>query len=205
MLTPPDPTQVSIRVDSDDDARRISAVLVALGYAVVREVDNVDNGIAWIASELTRRHKLTSRESEILQLVLDGTPTRKIAETLDVSKATVKWHLHNVFAKTGVNAREELTHLALQCLAVTKAPAKPAEQAFDVVLAGVGGRESEVIKALRLVIEGLGPNVAKRVVESAPVVVLRGASKVAAEAAKTTLEGAGAVVSIVAGSKDGGR
>ncbi len=67
---------------------------------------------------------------------------------------------------------------------------------FDVVLAEAGGNKIAVIKAVRGVAAGLGLADAKKLVESAPVAVLEGASKDDAEKAKAALEEAGAKVEL---------
>ena len=67
---------------------------------------------------------------------------------------------------------------------------------FDVSLESAGGKKIAVIKAVREVASGLGLADAKKLVESAPVNVLEGASKDDAEAAKAKLEEAGATVEL---------
>jgi len=67
---------------------------------------------------------------------------------------------------------------------------------FDVFLAEAGGNKIAVIKAVREVASGLGLADAKKLVESAPVAVIEGASKDDAEAAKEKLEAAGAKVEL---------
>lgn len=59
-------------------------------------------------------HGLTSREVEILQLVCRGRSKRYIAEHLAISENTVRWHAKNLYAKLGVNSREELLDLVEQ-------------------------------------------------------------------------------------------
>jgi large subunit ribosomal protein L7/L12 len=81
------------------------------------------------------------------------------------------------------------------------APAAAAEAAeekteFDVELTDAGSNKIAVIKAVRTVKPGLGLADAKKVVESAPAVVVEGASKEDAEKAKAELEKAGAKVTI---------
>ena len=78
------------------------------------------------------------------------------------------------------------------------AAAEPAEEKtdFDVELTDAGANKIAVIKAVRTVKPGLGLADAKKVVESAPAVVLEGASKEDAEKAKAELEKAGAKVTI---------
>ena len=48
---------------------------------------------------------LTSREVELLRLVEAGLANRQLADTLLISEATVKWHLHNIYSKIGVRNR----------------------------------------------------------------------------------------------------
>ncbi|MFC4991283.1 50S ribosomal protein L7/L12 [Rubritalea tangerina] len=67
---------------------------------------------------------------------------------------------------------------------------------FDVELTEAGGNKIAVIKAVRGVVSGLGLAEAKKLVESAPVVLSEGLDKDAAEAAKTALEEAGAKVTL---------
>jgi large subunit ribosomal protein L7/L12 len=66
---------------------------------------------------------------------------------------------------------------------------------FDVVLAGVGDKKVNVIKAVRA-ITGLGLKEAKAMVDGAPSTVKEAASKDDAEDAKKQLEEAGATVEI---------
>jgi large subunit ribosomal protein L7/L12 len=87
---------------------------------------------------------------------------------------------------------------AAPAAAVMAAPvaAEEAEEKtkFDVALESIGGNKISVIKAVREVASGLGLADAKKLVESAPVNVLEGASKDDAETAKAKLEEAGATV-----------
>jgi DNA-binding CsgD family transcriptional regulator len=108
--------EVRIWVESDDDANRISAVLEALGYTVLRELEEGDgpSRLRWAVNRLSRRHKLTLREQDILERVLAGRNNDEIGRDLEISRATVKWHMHNVFAKTNTGNRESLLRLALQ-------------------------------------------------------------------------------------------
>ena len=78
------------------------------------------------------------------------------------------------------------------------AAAEPVEEKtdFDVELTDAGGNKIAVIKAVRTVKPGLGLADAKKLVESAPAVVLEGVSKEDAEKAKAELEKAGAKVTI---------
>ena len=66
---------------------------------------------------------------------------------------------------------------------------------FDVVLADIGAKKINVIKAVRAV-TSLGLREAKELVESAPAPVVQGVAKDVAEEAKAQLEAEGATVEI---------
>jgi len=51
---------------------------------------------------------LTEREKEVLGLLLKGRSARVIGETLNVSANTVKFHIKNIYEKTGVKNRQKL-------------------------------------------------------------------------------------------------
>lgn len=66
---------------------------------------------------------------------------------------------------------------------------------FDVILSAIGDKKVNVIKAVRA-ITGLGLKEAKGMVDGAPTTIKEGVSKEDAEAAKATLEEAGAQVEV---------
>ena len=77
------------------------------------------------------------------------------------------------------------------------APAAEAKTTFDVILASFPAEKKiAVIKAVREVKAGLGLADAKALVEGAPKLVLEGAAKADAEAAKKKLEDAGGKVEL---------
>lgn len=58
---------------------------------------------------------LTPREREVWLAIARGLTNGEIAETLVVSEATVKTHVGNILAKTGVRDRVALVVLAFEC------------------------------------------------------------------------------------------
>jgi large subunit ribosomal protein L7/L12 len=74
-------------------------------------------------------------------------------------------------------------------------PAEDAKSEYDVILKDAGAQKVAVIKAVKD-ITGLGLGEAKAVVDGAPKPVLEKAKKDDAEAAKKTLEAAGATVEL---------
>jgi large subunit ribosomal protein L7/L12 len=95
----------------------------------------------------------------------------------------------------GVTAAAPMAVAAMPGIAVAAAAEEEEKTEFDVVLADIGPKKIQVIKAVRsLTTLGLGE--AKELVESAPSTVLEGVNKEEAEGAKAKLEAEGAVVEI---------
>jgi DNA-binding NarL/FixJ family response regulator len=57
---------------------------------------------------------LTHRETEVLQLVIQGLSNKEIARALTISENTVKFHLKNILAKLHARNRAEAVAYALQ-------------------------------------------------------------------------------------------
>ena len=58
-------------------------------------------------------HGLTTREKDVLGLLVKGYPNKKIANALGLREVTVKVHLQGVFRKLGVSNRAEAVATAL--------------------------------------------------------------------------------------------
>ncbi len=52
-------------------------------------------------------YSFTSREKEVIELLLKGKSNNQIAQALSISTSTVEFHLRNVYGKLGVNSRTE--------------------------------------------------------------------------------------------------
>ncbi len=57
---------------------------------------------------------LTSREREVLRLLVNGLNNAEIAEALTISLSTTKFHVSSIFAKLGVTNRVEAVALAVE-------------------------------------------------------------------------------------------
>jgi len=66
------------------------------------------------ATEPAQDEGLTSRELEILRLMVHGDSNPEIAEKLFVSRSTVKFHVSNILMKLGTATRTEAVAVALQ-------------------------------------------------------------------------------------------
>jgi large subunit ribosomal protein L7/L12 len=94
----------------------------------------------------------------------------------------------------GVTAAAPMAVAAMPGVSVAAA-AEEEKTEFDVVLADIGPKKIQVIKAVRS-LTTLGLKEAKELVESAPNAVLEAVGKEEAEDAKAKLEAEGAVVEI---------
>ncbi|MEU8715269.1 response regulator transcription factor [Streptomyces sp. NPDC093272] len=100
------------------------------GDEIVRAVHSVLSGDAGLSPSIQRRllerlsqpepavaateapDGLTARETEVLVLIAEGLSNQEIARRLHVSTATVKTHINNLFAKTGLKDRAQAVRYA---------------------------------------------------------------------------------------------
>ncbi|MFI5687476.1 response regulator [Streptomyces sp. NPDC051636] len=100
------------------------------GDEIVRAVESVLSGDAGLSPSVQRRllerlsepepqsapaaapDGLTARETEVLVLIAEGLTNQEIARKLHVSTATVKTHINNLFAKTGLKDRAQAVRYA---------------------------------------------------------------------------------------------
>lgn len=110
-----------------------------------------------------------------------------VLELADLTKALEE--------KFGVSASMAVG-VAAPAAAGAAAPAAEEKNEFKVELLDAGANKLEALKALRKVKKDLGLIEAKKIVESAPVVIAEAASKEDAKAFKEALEAAGAKVKL---------
>ena len=84
------------------DARRVGRELRRLG---------VHRRIVMQPRPKTGWDSLTDSELTVVNLIAQGATNRSVAQRLHVTPHTVKAHLHNAFAKLGINSRAQLTQL----------------------------------------------------------------------------------------------
>ena len=83
------------------DARRVGRELRRLG--VQRRIVSPRIKTGW--------DSLTDSELTVVTLIAQGVTNRDVAAQLHLSLHTVKTHVHNAFAKLGINSRAQLTQL----------------------------------------------------------------------------------------------
>jgi large subunit ribosomal protein L7/L12 len=119
-----------------------------------------------------------------LAKIVDQLSTLTVLEAAELSKLLEdKW---------GVSAAAA----APIAVAMPAAAAAAEKTEFDVILAAVGDKKLEVIKAVREIVPALGLKEAKDLVDGAPQPVKTGVSKADADAVKAKLEAAGAKVEV---------
>ena len=84
------------------DARRVGRALRRLG---------VHRRIVSQPRAKTGWDSLTDSELKVVNLIAQGVTNQSVATQLHLSPHTVKAHLHNAFAKLGINSRVELSQL----------------------------------------------------------------------------------------------
>lgn len=98
---------VHFAIDDDESAQKVGALLEGLGYEARRDLAQLEGDVfAEAAAAAARRFRLTDRERQTLEALLRGHTRQEMAELLRVSASTVKWRLHSVYTKLGVNDSE---------------------------------------------------------------------------------------------------
>ena len=90
-----------VRHEALADARRVGRELRRLG--VERRIVSRRAITGW--------DSLTDSELKVVNLIAQGVTNRDVATLLHLSLHTVKTHVHNAFAKLGINSRAQLTQL----------------------------------------------------------------------------------------------
>lgn len=66
--------------------------------------------IKGIPNNLIKKYKISKREIEIIERIIEGYSNMEIGDKLFISLATVKTHVHNIYEKTGYKSRYQLIH-----------------------------------------------------------------------------------------------
>jgi len=119
---------------------------------------------------------------------------KKFAETL-VSLTVLEVNELKTILKDEYNIEPAAAAVAVAGPAADAAPAEEAKSDYTIVLKDAGSQKVAVIKAVKD-ITGLGLGEAKAIVDGAPATVKEKVPAEEAEAAKATLEAAGATVEL---------
>ena len=93
----------------------------ATGAQIVEAISTVNSGGKYFSGEIAERlaereshSSLSSRETEILEMVSKGLTNKEIAHVLQISQYTVRNHINKISAKLEVGDRTEAVTVALQ-------------------------------------------------------------------------------------------
>ena len=128
----PDTQVVVLSTYADDESVFAALRAGARGYltkdapssALAEAITTVRNGDAHFEPSVQRRlveavrpaepATLTRRETDVLRLIAAGRSNGEIAQRLYITPATVKTHINNLFAKTGVRDRAQAVTYAFR-------------------------------------------------------------------------------------------
>jgi DNA-binding CsgD family transcriptional regulator len=103
--------RASRRVDARAELRTAHEMLDAMGVVAFAERAARElraTGETARRRTVETRDELTAQESQIARLASDGLSNPEIGTRLFISRRTVEYHLHKVFAKLGVSSRNQL-------------------------------------------------------------------------------------------------
>lgn len=72
------------------------------------------SNVAHKLAERMSSEALTEREKDVLALMVSGNSTSSLANALNISEGTVKFHINHIFQKLGVNDRTQAVVVALR-------------------------------------------------------------------------------------------
>lgn len=114
------------RFDGDDAPRQLEPFTILRGEhrVVIRYVAGSSRPDALLLAERAARANpehftdigLTTREAQVLGLLVDGAGSDEIATTLGISSGTVRKHLERVYRKLGVQSRAQAVAAAFERL-----------------------------------------------------------------------------------------
>jgi len=108
-------SSVARAIDANERWKKRVAILhgvdpetVRSGSGAVESTELPAGEISRLTQGLVQRHDLTEREQETLTLILQGLQNSEIAQMLDISANTVKYHVRNLLMKLGMESRTDL-------------------------------------------------------------------------------------------------
>ena len=100
------------RLDAREHLRTSHDALAAIGMEAFAERarrELIATGEKVRKRDAAARDELTPQERQIAEMASDGLTNGEIGARLFLSPRTVEWHLHNVFAKLGIDSRRALS------------------------------------------------------------------------------------------------
>ena len=92
----------------DVDGDTLLSALVAVGNGLAVLDPELEPGLSARGNaEASSSAELTPREADVLALLAEGLPNKAIANRLDISEHTVKFHVNAILGKLGAQSRTE--------------------------------------------------------------------------------------------------
>lgn len=98
----------------DELVKAIHAVMKNEGFLSQKIAHIVMKEYASPSSEVSVLSSLTSRETEVFQMIAEGLTTKEIAKKLHVSEKTISTHRYQLFKKLNIKNIVQLTKMAIQ-------------------------------------------------------------------------------------------
>ena len=93
----------------------IRSVLQGHRYLSMQAVDQIiDVVISGTYTDDNLDERISTREKEILQLIVEGNTSAEIAKKLDISKRTVETHRTNIMRKLGLSSQIDIIRFAIR-------------------------------------------------------------------------------------------
>ncbi len=67
-----------------------------------------------VVDRVVREYKISKRECEVMELIVQGKSNKEIEELLFISFSTVKNHVYNLYQKLGVKSRGQLVYMVMK-------------------------------------------------------------------------------------------
>ncbi|HJZ95984.1 MAG TPA: response regulator transcription factor [Candidatus Solibacter sp.] len=114
--------------DGDEDIHRAleagaqSYLLKGMPHSdLTNAIRSVHAGLKFIPASVSKslagrppNSELSSRELQVLELIVKGRSNKEIGDSLSISEATVKWHVNMILSRLNVSDRTQATVAALQ-------------------------------------------------------------------------------------------
>lgn len=149
MVVTPESRETSVRLALDRGVR--GYLTLGCGMAELRDalrtVSRGDTALGPLAAtrvaESLRSRRLTSREAEVLRILMVGYGNKGIANLLAVSEGTVKTHVKSILSKLEAGSRTEAASIAQRRGIVSDAELSGSRRGFSASIQRARGRDDE--------------------------------------------------------------
>lgn len=90
----------------------VTAILLFVFFKRFRKLSKPAISVDVDVGQIATRYKLTNRESDMLELLLQGKSIQSMAQELYISDSTVQKHIYNIYKKLKISNRMQLLNLA---------------------------------------------------------------------------------------------